>query len=120
MYIKTFYLYVFPKFRKSILTLVIRGLNIRNIRDRYGPVHIILIRKNKLFGKMSNCLSVRKISVFSGFLFVWKVHSKNRNFCPIARRLTKLKPNEIFNDSSISREPINEIDPDFFYLKDID
>ena len=35
-------------------------------------------------------------------------------FDPIARRLTKLKPNEIFNDFAISWDPINEIDPDLF------
>ena len=39
------------------------------------------------------------------------------NFDPIARRLTKLKPNEIFNDFAISWDPIIEIDPDFFILK---
>ena len=35
-------------------------------------------------------------------------------------RLTKLKPNKIFNDFAISWDPINEIDPDFFYFKDMD
>ena len=42
------------------------------------------------------------------------------NFDPIARRLTKLKPNEIFNEFAISWDPIYEIDPDFFYFKDMD
>ena len=32
---------------------------------------------------------------------------------------TKLKPNEIFNDFSISRNQIKEIDPDLFYFKDM-
>ena len=31
-----------------------------------------------------------------------------------------LKPNEICNDFAISWDPINEIDPDFFYFKDMD
>ena len=42
------------------------------------------------------------------------------NFHPIARRLTNFKPNEILNDFAISWDPINEIDPDFFYFKDMD
>ena len=40
----------------------------------------------------------------------------SQNFYPIARSLTKLKPNETFNDT----HAINEIDPDFFYFKGID
>ena len=39
------------------------------------------------------------------------------NFDPNARRLTKLEPNEIFNDFAISREPFDEIDSNFFYFK---
>ena len=39
------------------------------------------------------------------------------NFDPNARRLTKLEPNEIFNDFAISREPFDEIDSNFFILK---
>ena len=38
-------------------------------------------------------------------------------FYQIARGLTKLKPNEIFNDFAISWDSINEIDPNFFILK---
>ena len=37
-----------------------------------------------------------------------------------ARRLTKLEPNEIFNDFAISREPFDEIDSNFFYFKGMD
>ena len=37
-----------------------------------------------------------------------------------ARRLSKLKPNEIFNDFAISREPFNEIDSNFFYFKGLE
>ena len=37
-------------------------------------------------------------------------------FDPNARRLTKLEPNEIFNDFPISRE-VDEIDSNFFILK---
>ena len=36
---------------------------------------------------------------------------------PNARRLTKLEPNDIFNDFAISREPFDEIDSNFFYFK---
>ena len=57
-----------------------------------------------------------------GFL-VSKVYTGNRNcenFDPNARRLTKLEPNEIFNDSAISREPFDEIDSNFFYFKGMD
>ena len=35
------------------------------------------------------------------------------------RILTKLKPNEIFNDFAISQDPINKIDLDIFYFKDM-
>ena len=58
-------------------------------------LHIFLIRKKKenFFEK---CLSVRP--------------SVRKSFDPNARRLTKLEPNEIFNDFAISREPIDEID----------
>ena len=51
---------------------------------------------------------------------VCKVYTGNRisqNFDSIAGRLTKLKPNEIFNDFAISWDPINKIDPDVFILK---
>ena len=39
---------------------------------------------------------------------------------PNARRLTKLEPNENFNDFAISREPFDEIDSNFFYFKGMD
>ena len=39
------------------------------------------------------------------------------NFDPNARRITKLEPNEIFNDFAISREAFDEIDSNFFILK---
>ena len=42
-----------------------------------------------------------RIKIIACGFFVWKVHTGNRNsqiFEPIARRLTKLKPNEVFND----------------------
>ena len=41
-------------------------------------------------------------------------------FDPNARRLSKLEPNKIFNDFAISREPIEEIDSNFFYFKGMD
>ena len=40
------------------------------------------------------------------------VRCSRQNFTKIARRFTKLKPNEIFNDFAISRHPID----DFFFL----
>ena len=36
------------------------------------------------------------------------------------RRLTKLKPNDSFSDFAVYWDPINEIDPDFFYFKDME
>ena len=36
------------------------------------------------------------------------------------RRLTKLEPNEIFNEFAISREPFDEIDSNFFDFKGMD
>ena len=51
------------------------------------------------------------------------MYTGNRNcqhFDPNARRLTKLEPNEIFNDFAISREPFDEIDSNFFYFKGMD
>ena len=36
------------------------------------------------------------------------------------RRLTKLKPNDSFSDFAVYWDPINEIDPDFFYFKVMD
>ena len=51
------------------------------------------------------------------------MHTGNRNFQifdQIARRLTKLKPNEIFNDFSISQDQINEIKPGFLNFEDMD
>ena len=46
--------------------------------------------------------------------------NRNRDFDPSARRLTKLEPNETFNDFAISREPLDEIDSMFFYFKGMD
>ena len=43
-----------------------------------------------------------------------------QNFEPNARMLTKLGPNEIFNDFAISREPFDEIDSNFFYFNGMD
>ena len=37
-----------------------------------------------------------------------------------AGRLKKIKPNAIFNDFAISREPLDEIDSHFFYFKGMD
>ena len=45
--------------------------------------------------------------------------SKLPKFRP-ARRLTKLEPNEIFNDFAISREPFDEIELFYFYFKGMD
>ena len=43
-----------------------------------------------------------------------------QNFDSNARRLTKLEPNEIFNDFAISREPFDEIDSNSFNFKGMD
>ena len=72
----------------------------RNNRDRYGRVYIFLIRRQKQENNNWN--------------------RKCQNFDPNARRLTKLKPDEIFNDFAKSWDPINKIDPYFFYFKDMD
>ena len=103
------------------------GWNLRNSRDRYRHVYIFLISKKKenFFEK---CLSVRPCAKVmytktQERFFVWKVYTGNRNcqnFDPNARRLTKLEPNEIFNDFAISREPFDEIDSNFFYFKGMD
>ena len=54
------------------------------------------------------------------FLFEMCILGNCQNFDSNARRLTKLEPNEIFNDFAISREPFDEIDSNFFYFKDMD
>ena len=55
-----------------------------------------------------------------GFFCLKGVYWESKqNFDPNARRLTKLEPNEIFNDFAISREPLDEIDSNFFYFKDM-
>ena len=74
--------------------------------------------KNKTF---SQCPSVRlsaklmytktweRIKINACGFFVWKEYPGNR-----------ILPNEIFKDFAISCDSINEIDPDFFYFKDMD
>ena len=69
--------------------------------------------KKKTFSKKSVRPSVRaqklctlqlKVKIIECGVFVWKVYTGNRNcqnFDPNARRLTKLEPNEIFNDFAI-------------------
>ena len=50
------------------------------------------------------CAKVMYTNVY--VMFFLKVYTRNRNgenFDPNARRLTKLEPNEIFNDFAISR-----------------
>ena len=42
------------------------------------------------------------------------------HFDPNARRLTKLEPNEIFNDFSITRKPFDKNDSNFFDFKGMD
>ena len=52
-------------------------------------------------------------------IFCTSVYNGNRAreiFNPNEHRFTKLKPNEIFNDSSISRDPTDRIGSDFFIL----
>ena len=124
--------YLFGIWKKGILTLVTGGWNLRNNRDRYRHVCIYILdqeEKIKLFQKMSVRPSVRpcakvmytktqeRVNIIECGFFVWKVYTGNRNcqnFDPNARRLTKLEPNEIFNDFAISRAPFDEIDSNYF------
>ena len=108
------FIYSIPQvYWKGILTLVTGGWNLRNNRDRYRQDQE---EKIKLFQKMSVRPSVRAQK-----LCTLKLKNRNcRNFDPNARRLTKLVPNEIFNDFAISREPFDEIDSNFFYFKGMD
>ena len=82
--------------------------------------------KIKLFQKMSvrPCAKVmytktqERLEIIECGFFVWKVYTGNRNWENFdARMLTKLEPNEIFNDFAISREPFDEIDSNFCILK---
>ena len=61
-----------------------------------------------------------RIKIIACGFFCLKGNPNCQNFDPNARRFTKLKPNEIFNDFAISREPFDEIDSNFFYFKGID
>ena len=61
-----------------------------------------------------------RIKILECGFFVWKVYTANRKCDPNAQRLTKLEPNEIFNDFAISREPFDAIDSNFFYFKGMD
>ena len=47
-----------------------------------------------------------------GFFYLEAVYLESKQ--PSARRLTKLEPNEIFNDFAISREPFDKIDSKVF------
>ena len=79
----------------------------------YMYIYSWSVRKKKTFSKN---LSPSAKFVYTK-TFVWKVYNGNR-IDPNARRLTKIKPKEIFNNSAISREPFDEIDSNFFYFKD--
>ena len=94
-----------------------RGWNLRSNRDRYRYVYIYILDQEE------------KWKPFRKYFFVWKVYTGNRicqNFDLNARRLTKIEPNEIFNDFAISRElyiaisRIDEIDSNFFNFKGMD
>ena len=58
-----------------------------------------------------------RVEIIECDFFVNTGNRNCQNFDPNARRLTKLEPNEIFNDFAISREPFDEIDSNFFILK---
>ena len=82
----------------------------KGLNAKYSCIHILdQEAKTKFF---CQCPSVRPSAKF-----VSKVYQISQYF---ARRFTKLKANAIFNDFSISWDPINEIDPYFFYFKDMD
>ena len=51
----------------------------------------------------------------NGYKIMRQFEDENCN--PIARSLTKIKPNKMFHDFAISQEPIDEIDSNFFYFK---
>ena len=53
-----------------------------------------------------------RVKIIECGFFCLKGHRNCQNFDPNARRLTKLEPNEIFNNFAISREP--------FYFKGMD
>ena len=101
LWISTFTInYIHFLWKKGILTLVIRSWSMRNTQDGYRQEV-----KTKLF---SQCPSVGPSSVRRTDknkcmrFFCLKVVYWESNFDPIAWRLTKLKPNEIFNDFAIS------------------
>ena len=51
------------------------------------------------------------------FLFIHLTGNRNaKNFNPIARRFTKLNSKEIIDGFAISEDPIDEIDPVFFFI----
>ena len=122
------FLYLSPNMKKGVLILGIRGWNFRNNRNRYRHVYTYSWsgRKKKTFLKNARLSvrisvrpSVRSLHYNSGKgkdnwirfpLFERCIHGiDTANNDPNARRLTKIKPNEIFNDFAISRESIDEI-----------
>ena len=66
------------------------------------------------FAKLMYTATLERIKIIACGFFCLK------GAYPIARRLTKIKQNEIFNGFAISREPIDEIDSNFFYFKGMD
>ena len=58
-----------------------------------------------------------RIKIIECGFFFGRCILRIETFDPNARRLTKLEPNEIFNDFAIS--PFDEIDSKFFYFKDM-
>ena len=85
-------------------------------------VHLSVRLSVFLFAKVVVTKTHERIKIIKYGFFVRKMYTGNRIFqnFPNARRLTKLKPNEIFNDSSISQDPTDRTGSDFLYFKGID
>ena len=73
-----------------------------------------------MYTKTQERVEIIECGFFCLFGVYWESNLPTRNFDTNARRLTKLEPNEIFNDFAISREPFDEIDSNSFCFKGMD
>ena len=73
------------------------------------------------FGKLLYTKTEERVKIIErGFFYLQGACQESNLRKPNAQRLTKIKPNEIFNDFAMSQDPLDEIDPDFFYFKGMD
>ena len=86
------------------------------VRSSVRPCAKVMYSKTQERIKIIEC----DFFCLKGVYWESKLRLVYRNFDPNVRRLTKLEPNEIFNDFAISREPFDEIDSNFFYFKCMD